>query len=85
MVETLAENGHQLTVVTSYSPQTVSSNIRKIVVDELIEFVDVTWYDFKKHNIIANSIGLFTFFHSTMTPAPDHRYDHRCSVVSLAR
>jgi glucuronosyltransferase len=49
MVETLAENGHQLTAVTSSSPKTISPNIHKIVVDELIEFVDVTWYDFKEH------------------------------------
>ncbi len=69
MVETLAEKGHQLTVVTSSSPKTLSSNIHKIVVDELIKFVDVTWYDFKEHNIIFNSIGLFMFFRSTMTPA----------------
>lgn len=69
MVETLAQKGHHLTVVTPHSVKTQAPNIRKIVVKELLEFVDVEWYDFKRFNILDNTMGIFHFFLTTMTSA----------------
>ncbi|XP_059353346.1 UDP-glucosyltransferase 2-like [Daphnia carinata] len=69
MVETLAQKGHHLTVVTPHSVKTQGPNIRKILAKELLEFVDVEWYDFKRFNMLDNTMGIFHFFRTTMTPA----------------
>jgi glucuronosyltransferase len=54
MVETLVENGHQLTVVTAHPPPTKAANISKIVMDEMVELIEFEWYDFKEHSLYDN-------------------------------
>lgn len=69
MVEALAERGHQMTVVTPHSPKTESPNIRKIVLTELIDSVEVEWYDFKEHGLLVNNLGIFHMFNTAMAAA----------------
>lgn len=71
MIEALAERGHQLTVVTSHTPKTSSPNIHKIALKELVQFVEVEWYDFKQHGLFANTMGIFEFFRTSMLVAYD--------------
>ena len=69
MVETLVENGHQLTVVTAHPPPTKATNISKIVMDEMVELIEFEWYDFKEHSLYDNMMGLSMFIQSAMTTA----------------
>ncbi len=69
LAEALAEKGHKLTVVTAHPSKVEGPNVRSIVLKELVDLVDVEWYDFKEHGLIANTIGVFQFFHSTMSVA----------------
>lgn len=69
MVETLAEKGHQLTVVTPYAPKTETPNIRKITMYEMIDLVELEWYDFKEHSLFDTMADFSPFVQSVMTTA----------------
>lgn len=69
MVETLVENGHQLTVVTAHPPPTKAANISKIVMDEMVELIEFEWYDFKEHSLYDNMMSLSMFMQTAMTTA----------------
>lgn len=56
MVEALAEKGHQLTVVSPHSPKTESPNIHKIVLSEVVDFLDEAWYSFKSPGLIESFV-----------------------------
>ena len=69
LVEVLAERGHQLTVVTAHPAKIETPNVKNIVMNELVDLVEVEWYDFKHHGAISNTVGIFQFFLSTMSEA----------------
>lgn len=69
LVEELANRGHSVTVLTAYTPTPNHPNIRKIVMSEMLEQVDVDWYDFKKNSGILNALAVFKFFVDTETVA----------------
>ncbi len=71
LVETLAEKGHNLTVVTAHAPKVEARNIRKIVLDELVDIVEEEWYDFKDHGIVSTTIDAFKALYSTWVAAYD--------------
>ncbi len=69
MVETLAEKGHQLTVVTPHPSKTETTNIRKITMDVMVDLIEFEWYDFKENSLLDQIVDISTFIQSTMTIA----------------
>ena len=55
-IEALAERGHELTVVTGHTPNTNSSNIRTIILGEVVEHIEAEWQTFNRQTLINTVI-----------------------------
>ena len=53
IMETLAERGHQVTVVTAHPPKTNLPNIRKIFITELVQHLEGDWQSFERKGLMA--------------------------------
>lgn len=62
MIEALAEKGHQLTVVAARPPDSDSPNVRSIILEELVDYIETEWYSFQRENpleFITSIVGQF--------------------------
>lgn len=67
MIEALAEKGHQLTVVAARPPDTNFPNVRNIVLQELVDYIETKWYSFQRENpleFITNLAGQFRILYT---------------------
>ena len=62
IAETLARRGHQVTLVTTHRPETKSPNIRKIVLDDLVQLVEADWQSFERQHPLTLGLNLLVEF-----------------------
>lgn len=72
IVEALAEKGHQVTVVTPFSPENQKPNVKEIVLKKnaLME-IDTDWFEIQKQNILKVFTWTITVFRTTMKDGYD--------------
>lgn len=72
IVEALAEKGHQVTVVTPFSPENQKPNVKEIVLQKnaLME-IDTDWFEIQKQNILKVLTWTITVFRTTMKDGYD--------------
>lgn len=71
VVEELADRGHYVTVVASYPPTKNHTNIRNIILGDLVSGVETQYYDFKRTNLLALLLSTPMIANSILTEGYD--------------
>lgn len=66
IVEALARKGHQLTVVTPYKPYVPVENITEIVLENVLQELEVDWFEMQKQSTYEAIKQIVIFFNTVM-------------------